>query len=179
MSLRLFRVEIPKVIMHTSKRNARLKFSLLFALTSVGLLGCAATPEKMVDLQMGMNRAAVFQTMGNPTSVSKINESEYLNYNLCVNQCAGPIPFRQFRPFYVRLINGKVESFGEKGDFDSTKTPATRIEIDKTERSTTVNRAPTQEADMFAELKKLKELLDAGIITPTEFDARKKLILSR
>jgi hypothetical protein len=133
----------------------------------------------MIDLQMGMTRAQAVQTMGSPTSVSSINGSEYLNYSLCVNQCAGPIPFRQFRPFYVRLINGKVESFGEKGDFDSTKTPTTRIEIDKTERSTTVNRTPTPEADIFAELRKLKELLDAGIITQAEFDARKKLILSR
>jgi outer membrane protein assembly factor BamE (lipoprotein component of BamABCDE complex) len=165
--------------MRTSKSKSPANLSALLALTLVGLLGCAATPEKMVALQMGMNRAEVVQTMGSPTSVSKINESEYLNYNFCVNQCAGPIPFRQFRPFYVRLINGKVESFGEKGDFDSTKTPSTRIEIDKTERSTTVNRPATQEADMFAELKKLKELLDAGIVTQAEFDARKKLILAR
>jgi hypothetical protein len=165
--------------MRTSKKSHLLNRLFLTTIASVGLLGCAATPDKMVDLQMGMTRAQVLQTMGSPTSVSSINGREYLNYSLCVNQCAGPIPFRQFRPFYVRLIDGKVESFGEKGDFDSTKTPTTRIEIDKTERSTTVNRTPTQEADIFAELRKLKELLDAGIITQAEFDARKKLILSR
>lgn len=165
--------------MQSYKKKSKLKILALSAMTSIGLLGCAATPEKMVELQMGINRAQVVQIMGSPTSVSSINESEYLNYNLCVNHCAGPIPYRQFRPFYVRLINGKVESFGEKGDFDSTKTPTTRIEIDKAERSTTMNRTPTQEADVFVELRKLKELLDAGIITSTEFDTRKKLILSR
>ena len=165
--------------MHKLIKSPRSNFSIMSTFALVGLLGCAATPVRMVDLQMGLNRAQVVQIMGSPTSVSSINESEYLNYNLCVNQCAGPIPFREFRPFYVRLINGKVESFGEKGDFDSTKTPITRVEIDKTERSTTINRTPTQEADMFAELRKLKELLDAGIITQAEFDARKKLILSR
>lgn len=156
-----------------------LAFSLPI-LTPLALIGCAAaTAEKMVNLQMGMTRAQVVQVMGSPTSVGSINDSDYLNYNLCVASCAGPIPFRQFRPFYVRLIKGKVESFGEKGDFGSTKTPTMRIEVDKTERSTTENRTPKQDADIFSELRKLKELLDAGVITRAEFDARKKLILSR
>lgn len=159
--------------------GTRLTLLTVFTLTAIGLLGCAATPEKMIDLQMGMSRDQVVHTMGSPTSVSRINESEYLNYSLCVTQCAGPIPFRQFRPFYVRLINGKVESFGEKGDFDSTKTPTTRIEIDRTDRSTATNNTSASQTDMFAELRKLKELLDAGIITQAEFDARKTLILSR
>jgi Short C-terminal domain len=33
--------------------------------------------------------------------------------------------------------------------------------------------------DMYTELKKLKELLDAGIITPAEFDAQKKKIMGK
>ena len=33
--------------------------------------------------------------------------------------------------------------------------------------------------DVFTQLKQLKELVDTGVITPAEFDARKKLVLAR
>lgn len=40
-------------------------------------------------------------------------------------------------------------------------------------------RVQRESDDVYAELKKLKELLDAKIITQDEFDARKKMILAR
>ena len=38
--------------------------------------------------------------------------------------------------------------------------------------------APTSPTDSYAQLTKLKELFDAGILTQDEFDAEKKKILS-
>ncbi len=156
-----------------------MKTLLVFAVISMSTLaGCSATPERMVALEMGMSRAQVIKVMGAPISVSSIDDRDYLNYNLCVSGCTATPLLKRLRPFYVRLVNGKVDSFGEKGDFDSTKTPTTRVEIDKTIRGT-IDSSSKQEQDMFSELRKLKELVDAGIITPAEFEARKKIILSR
>ena len=77
-------------------------------------------------------------------------------------------------PYYVKLVNGKVESFGEKGDFDSTKTPTVRIEIDEKKEVRTKD-----SEDMYTELRKLKDLKDSGIITQEEFDFQKKRLLSK
>jgi predicted Zn-dependent peptidase len=60
----------------------------------------------------------------------------------------------------VKLVKEKVESYGK---IENTN--------DKVESST--------KPDMYRELKKLKELLDTGIITQAEFDKKKKEILNR
>ncbi len=32
--------------------------------------------------------------------------------------------------FFVRIVDGKVESFGRRGDFDSTKVPESKTTLD-------------------------------------------------
>ncbi len=145
---------------------------------ALAIVGCASTPETMKALRVGMTKSEVVSVMGQPQSVSAKGATEYLTYSFCISSCIAPPIHRNYVPFFVRLESGKVDSFGEKGDFDSIKTPTTRVEIDKTIRGT-IDSSSKQEQDMFSELRKLKELVDAGIITSAEFEARKKIILSR
>ena len=76
------------------------------------------------------------------------------------------------------MKGGKVDSFGQKGDFDSTKVPTSRVEVNRTDRITQDVKVQGS-SDMFVELKKLKDLLDSGVLTQEEFNAKKKQILSK
>lgn len=116
-----------------------------------------------------MTREDVIAVMGNPVSVSAKDGTEYLNYKLSET---GDDAFRGWTsPYYVRVINGKVDAYGRTGDFDSTKTPTIRIEKEET-----VNGKDKQ--DLYTELKKLNELKNEGIITEEEFQKQKKVILN-
>jgi len=83
----------------------------------------------MNKLSLGMTKSQVIEAMGNPDSTSAQGGAEYLKYNLWRD-------FWDRRPgdysdgYFVRLMNGKVESYGRMGDFDSTKVPETKQTID-------------------------------------------------
>lgn len=84
---------------------------VIFTLLGIVLLyGCAASPQKMNNLQLGMSKTEVIDTMGNPVSTSAQQDVEYLKYR-----------FRSdglfTSEYYVKLQNGKVDSFGRVGDF--------------------------------------------------------------
>jgi hypothetical protein len=100
----------------------------LFAIV-VCLTACA-TANKMNKLSLGMTKAEVINSLGNPNSTSAQGGAEYLMYEL------SPTDDMAFygitRPYFVRIINGKVESYGNMGDFDSTKDPT--ININKTNK---------------------------------------------
>lgn len=108
-------------------------FGVRILLTSIVaiffLIGCAATP-KMNRLSVGMTKAEVITTMErDPDSTSAKGEVEYLTYLLWRdfwNRSPGDYSDR----FFVRLTNGRVESFGRYGDFDSAKVPETKQTIE-------------------------------------------------
>ena len=133
------------------------------------LAGCA-TAGKISTVQLGMTKDDVIKVMGKPTSVSAQGGSEYLNYALSETDHDAYSGWT--KPYYVRLINGKVESYGRTGDFDSTKTPTVRLESDQT-----IRQSGGKSSDLFTELTKLKELKDTGIITEAEFQSQKKKFL--
>ena len=152
--------------------------SHLVLISTTLLVGCASTPTKMSDVQLGMSKAEVMHVHGKPQSTSMQANLEYMTYSYCVARCSQPPVVRVYEPFYVRLVDGKVESYGRTGDFDSTKTPTAKIQVEqnsKIERD--VRQQPSQ--DMYTQLVKLKNLKDQGIITQEEFDARKKAILAQ
>lgn len=137
--------------------------------TTVLLAGCA-TANKISAVQLGMTKDDVVKVMGKPTSVSAQGDSEYLNYAL--SETDNDAFYGWTKPYYVRLVNGKVESYGRTGDFDSTKTPTVRLESDQT-----VRQSSNGSSDLYTELTKLKELKDSGVITEAEFQAQKKKLL--
>lgn len=121
---------------------------------------------------MGLTREEVISILGKPISVSAQGGCEYLNYSL--SETDNDAMRGWTRPYYVRLVNGRVESFGRTGDFDSTKTPTVRVETDNRSQSDVSVR---KDHDLYTELKKLKELRDDGLITQKEFDARKQKLM--
>ena len=104
------------------------------------LLAACATANKISGVQLGMTKDEVFRVMGNPISVSAQAGLEYLNYVLSEPHddafrgwtTAYYVRPVKTTPYYVRLVKGKVESYGRTGDFDSTKTPTVRLESDHT-----------------------------------------------
>ena len=82
---------------------------------------------KMNDIEIGMTKQQVIEIMGQPSSTSAINNRMYLNYSLHEwNHPDG----KEKTEYFVRFIDGKVESYGKTGDFDSTKVPETKTTID-------------------------------------------------
>lgn len=83
------------------------------------LVGCVGTAYKMNNLNLGMSKQEVIQVLGPPLSSSAIGNTEYLNYKLYID---GDHAFMNLpTDYFVRIINGRVESYGKMGDFDSTR----------------------------------------------------------
>ena len=102
---------------------------LLFAMVVAAILtaGCA-TAHKMNSVSIGMTKQEVISVLGPPTSISAKEGVEYLNYRFSETGLAASYGITS--PYFVRIINGKVESYGRLGDFDSTKAPETKSTID-------------------------------------------------
>lgn len=143
-------------------RNSAIVLCLLLA-------GCA-TSGKINRVQLGMTKQQVIQTMGQPVSVSAQAGSEYLNYKL--SETSDDAFVGVTTPYYVRLINGKVDSFGRTGDFNSTKDQSITIKTDNTNRGD----APAQ--DRYDRLLKLNELRKSGAISEDEYNAEKAKLLN-
>lgn len=147
-------------------------FILMISL-AIALAGCA-TAHKMNKVQIGMTKSEVIKAMGPPVSISAKGGSEYLNYSL--SETDDQASYGITRPYYVRLINGRVDSYGRLGDFDSTQKPTVRIETDENIKADVKT---SGKKDLYSELKKLKQLKDDGIITQQEFDREKKELLEK
>ena len=147
----------------------------IFVITSLLLSGCA-TANKMNNVQIGMTESEVIKTIGNPASVSAKDECKYLNYSLSEtdDQAGEGITV----PYYVRLINGRVDSYGRLGDFDSTQKSTMKIETDENIKTQTGVKSSEKE-DLYSELIKLKQLKEEGLITQEEFEKEKKELLAK
>ncbi len=139
-------------------------FASIIAL--VALSSCA-TAGKISGVQPGMTREQVVEVMGKPSSTSRKGTVEYMNYAL--SDTSDKAFYGITEPFFVRLVDGRVDSYGRAGDFDSTKDPTINV-------NTTTKAA---QPDLYSELTKLKALLDSGAITQEEYDAQKKKLLAQ
>lgn len=86
--------------------------------------GCA-TAGKLNKISLGMTKAEVIDVMGNPTSTSAKNGVEYMHYALYETNTAAQNGAPS--PYFVRIIDGKVEAYGRHGEFAKPK----KIEIDQ------------------------------------------------
>jgi len=121
----------------------------LLLLLAFVLMACA-TSQKMNKVQIGMTKPEVIKAIGQPVSISAQGSSEYLNYSL--SETDDQAFYGITKPYYVRLINGHVESFGRSGDFDSTQKPTIRIEKNETVKADINN---SSKRSLYSELKKL------------------------
>lgn len=96
----------------------------LFLVTLIFLAGCA-TAQKLNNVSIGMTKQEVIAVMGTPSSTSAKGEVVYLNYLLTEINGLDQSQYYHF----VLIKNGKVESYGKLGDFDSTKDNKTVIDL--------------------------------------------------
>lgn len=98
-------------------------YSWLLAVTF--LAGCASPSSKMNNVTVGMTKQEVVSIMGKPGTTSATGSVEYLQYRPdAMARFAG-----QQTWYYVRLVDGKVDSYGLLGDFDSTKHPTVNVNV--------------------------------------------------
>lgn len=97
-------------------------------LLSIVLLAGCATAHKMNQISIGMTKQQVIEALGQPVSTSAKPGIEYLNYRF--SETNDPRLYGYTTPYFVRIVDGKVESYGRLGDFDSTKVPETKSTID-------------------------------------------------
>ena len=101
--------------------------SFLLTLALLALVGCAHG-NALNKISVGMTKGQVIEELGEPTSVAAQNGMEVMRYDLWKD-------FWQRSPgdykseFFVKIVGGKVESYGRMGDFDSTKNPALDLNI--------------------------------------------------
>ena len=99
----------------------------LILVVTIFFVGCA-TAHRMNRLSIGMNKQQVLSVMGRPTSTaSPGGGQEILRYNLSAT--GDDAYYGITDEYYVRLIDGKVESYGRMGDFDSTKDPTLDVNV--------------------------------------------------
>jgi len=82
----------------------------------------------MNRLSIGMTKKEVISAMGDPSSTAAPGEGvEILRYELSPTVAAAEYHVTQ--EYYVKLINGRVDSYGRMGDFNSTKDPTYNYNI--------------------------------------------------
>lgn len=103
--------------------------TLFVCLIAIFLAACAASSAKKLNkVSVGMTKAEVISVMGPPISTAARNGVEYLNYRLATSffDTDGSDTYM----YFVRLVNGRVDAYGRKGDFGTTTTPEKRIQIE-------------------------------------------------
>lgn len=145
---------------------------IVLTLAVVGLLaGCLARPD-LSKIGVGMTKPDVIAALGQPRDMSVQGNVEYLRYEGEANYADGRLG-GEF--YFVRLLHGRVESYGRVGDFDSTKNVAVDYNITKTE-----HRAESSPADeLLTELQRLESMRIQKLITEDEYQTLRARAVER
>ncbi len=109
---------------------------IIFVIVLASLLmvgGCAVivattrfkTAARLNKVSLGMTKKEVIRAIGKPGTINAQGDYEYCMYFWWPDATAA---YRE--TYYVRLFDGRVESFGRMGAFDSAQPPTRRYEID-------------------------------------------------
>lgn len=102
---------------------------ILVAIIAIFLGACVApSTKKLGRVSVGMTKAEAIAAMGEPDSIAAKDGVEYLSYRLATS--ALDFDGSDTSTYFVRIVNGRVDSYGQKGDFDTTSKPKERIEVD-------------------------------------------------
>lgn len=156
------------------------RLAILF-LVIAGLLAGCATADKLNDLRIGMSQDQVIALMGKPDSKSAQANIEYFTYFLSNDSSR-----YGNQPYLVRLVEGKVESFGRFTQlFDIYNRPVGEgvppanlgypAVLGMAGYPTSSATAPA--TDLATQIQKLKTLKDQGVLTDNEFQAAKQKLL--
>jgi hypothetical protein len=163
--------------------KAKLLTSVLFAFL---LAGCQSSTE-LNNVHIGMTKAEVQALLGTPDSTSAQANVEYMTYYLTSDAGYG-----RDQPYMVRLVDGKVESFGRFAQlFDLYNRPVTNAtpghpdfpqlgiaSASGTPVVTTPVAVSSPRSNLAEELAKLKQLRDQGALTDDEFAKAKAKLLA-
>jgi hypothetical protein len=117
---------------------------------------------KLNSIRIGMSREEVQSIMGAPDSKSAQANAEYLTYYLLDTGS----DYERHRPYMIRLVAGRVESFGRFSEL-----------LDLQNRPVGAS-GGTATADLATQLEGIKELRDKGVLTDEEFQKAKTRLLS-
>lgn len=102
-----------------------MKYILLLVTLSFTMLGCVKSANRTNLISVGMTKQKVIEILGAPRSSAAQGSIEYMNYAFFEMYDNSNKP----ADYFVRILDGKVESFGKRGDFDSTKDPTVNLNI--------------------------------------------------
>ena len=138
------------------------------------MVGCGLKPAPRFDrINVGMTKEQVKSVIGEPDAVATQGKTEYWNYKETYEMS------QQVRGWwFVRFIDGKVEAFGQRGDFDSTKAPTNKVIIDKTDK-VTIDKPSRESFDLATEISKLDKLKKDGLISPEDYEVLKKRAIEK
>jgi hypothetical protein len=159
----------------------------LASLLLVSLLAGCNSAAQLNNVRIGMSKDQVITLLGTPDSTSAQANVEYLTYYL-----EGDSTYGRDRPYMVRVVDGKVESFGRFAQLsDLYYRPVTSARAGDANFPTQpypsgvapMGAMPTPAAaapasDLATQLEKLKALLDQGVLTADEFQRAKAKLLS-
>jgi outer membrane protein assembly factor BamE (lipoprotein component of BamABCDE complex) len=108
------------------------KLCFVSALLAVALWGCSTPSNVLNNISVGMTKAEVTKIMGTPESTRASQGVEYIVYTLNEGTkfVAGYGVQSNTNKYFVKFVDGRVDSYGRVGDFDSTKPVETKHEID-------------------------------------------------
>jgi hypothetical protein len=163
------------------------KTSLFASVIFAFLLAGCETSQALNSVHIGMTKADVQALLGTPDSTSAQANVEYMTYYLTSDAGYG-----RDQPYMVRLVNGKVESFGRFAQlFDLYNRPVTSATPGQANfpqlgiaaavgapNGTTSYTAGPSGPNLVQELTKLKQLRDQGALTDDEFAKAKAKLLA-
>jgi hypothetical protein len=145
---------------------------------------------------VGQSEDQVFGTLGKPSLAIRQGNVRYLEYETFdQDKWFGVGRKENVQRFYVRLVDGRVESFGDKKSLDPAKIPTGWADADPrpvTDPKPILGSKPTADPkpepvapkpavappfDLRNELEKLEKLKKDGLITEAEFkDLRQRAL---
>jgi outer membrane protein assembly factor BamE (lipoprotein component of BamABCDE complex) len=154
--------------------RSRPSVRLVVLLVSLVAAGCVTPGASFVrpnlgKIGVGMTKPEVISILGEPHEVARQGATEYFTYNF-----DHPFDGRAaiVESYFVRFVSDKVESFGRRGDFDSTKNPAVDINVNRKAPSAT-----GQPCDLYTQLRKLEQLRTDRLLTDAEFETQRRKAL--
>jgi hypothetical protein len=162
---------------HTHPPMKKITISVILLVATL-LTGCA-TADQLNKLHIGMSKDQVVAILGQPDSTSAQANIEYLTYYLTNDSS-----YSRDQPYMVRLVEGKVESFGRFMQlFDIYNRPVGGNGMGQmitpmggTSVPMTVVRPGAP--DLATTLSRLKALKDQGALTEEEFQKAKERLLA-
>lgn len=148
------------------------------ALIAAATFGCADSTA-LNKVHIGMPRSDIIALLGQPDSTSAQANVEYLTYYLAANT-----EYVRSQPYFVRLVDGKVESFGRFAPmFDLQNRPVTAGSPTSAPMGSPMAPAPAPvygpapTADIGLQLLRLKQLHDQHVLTDDEFARAKAKVI--